>query len=169
MRHKYFLVIIFNYYVREIIYACQDSAKNRTSSFSWLLAYSRETYPNFETRLMIHSSQFDIFRPVYVFLIKFQGHSGIGKIKLKVHFLSKFLSVCCTSNHLGIYATRQSRRVHAWNFLKNITKITRKLFDSDSNMYIGICVGNVPFTRKQYITNTSLVINNSILNCEHVV
>ena len=36
-------------------------------------------------------------------------------------------------------------------------------------MYIGICLGDVTITRKQYITNTSLVINNSDFNYEHVV
>ena len=36
-------------------------------------------------------------------------------------------------------------------------------------MYVGICLGDVSFTRKQYITNTSLVINNSDLNYEHGV
>ena len=36
-------------------------------------------------------------------------------------------------------------------------------------MYIGICLGDVPFTRKQNITNASLVINNSNLNYEYVV
>ena len=35
-------------------------------------------------------------------------------------------------------------------------------------MYIGICLGDATFTCKQYITNTSLVINNSNLNYEHV-
>ena len=37
------------------------------------------------------------------------------------------------------------------------------------NMYVGICLGDVSFTRKQYITNTRLVINNSDLNYELVV
>ena len=49
------------------------------------------------------------------------------------------------------------------------TKIQGSLFASDIKMYIRICFGNVPFTRKQYIKNTSLVINNSNLNCEHVI
>ena len=35
-------------------------------------------------------------------------------------------------------------------------------------MYIGIFLGNVPFTRKEYITSTSLMLNNSNLNYEHV-
>ena len=35
------------------------------------------------------------------------------------------------------------------------------LLASDIKMYIGICLGDVPFTRKQHITNTSLLINNS--------
>ena len=43
------------------------------------------------------------------------------------------------------------------------------LFASDIKMYIETCLGDVSFTRKQYITNTSLVINNSDLNYEHVV
>ena len=30
-------------------------------------------------------------------------------------------------------------------------------------------LGDVPFTHKQYITNTSLVINKSDLNYEHVI
>ena len=48
-------------------------------------------------------------------------------------------------------------------------RIQGSLFASDIKMYIGICLGDVTFTRKQYITNTSLVIHNSDLNYEHVV
>ena len=43
------------------------------------------------------------------------------------------------------------------------------LFASDIKMYSGIRLADVPFMRKQYVTNTSLVINNSNLNYEHVV
>ena len=43
------------------------------------------------------------------------------------------------------------------------------LFASDIKMFVGICLGDISFTRKQYITNTSLVMNNSDLNYEHVV
>ena len=50
----------------------------------------------------------------------------------------------------------------------NLTLIQGSLFASDIKMYIGICHGDVPFTRKQYITNANLVINNSNLDCEHV-
>ena len=43
------------------------------------------------------------------------------------------------------------------------------LFAGDIKMYIGICLDDVPFSSKQYITNTNLVLNNSDLNYEHVV
>ena len=43
------------------------------------------------------------------------------------------------------------------------------LFASDIKMYIGICLGDVSSTRKQYITNASLVMNNTDLNHKHVV
>ena len=43
------------------------------------------------------------------------------------------------------------------------------LFASNINMYIGLCLGDVTFTHKQCLTNTSLVINNNDLNYEHVV
>ena len=49
------------------------------------------------------------------------------------------------------------------------TRIQGNLFASDNNMYIGICLADVIFTRKKYITNTSLVIDNSDLNYGHVV
>ena len=37
------------------------------------------------------------------------------------------------------------------------TRIQGNLFASDIEMYIGICLYDVPFTRKQYITDTILV------------
>ena len=43
------------------------------------------------------------------------------------------------------------------------------LFASDIKMYSGIRLADVPFMRKQYVTNTSLVINNSNINYEHVL
>ena len=49
------------------------------------------------------------------------------------------------------------------------TRILGNLFASGIKMYIGICLGDVIFTRKQYITNTSLVIDNSDLKYRHVV
>ena len=49
------------------------------------------------------------------------------------------------------------------------TRIQGSLFASDINMYIGICLSDVAFTRKRYITNTSLVIKKSDLNYEHEV
>ena len=48
-------------------------------------------------------------------------------------------------------------------------RILGSLFASDIKIYIGICLGDVPFTLKQYITNTSLAINTSNMNYEHVV
>ena len=48
-------------------------------------------------------------------------------------------------------------------------KIQGSLFASDIEMYIVNCLGDVTFTCKQYITNTSLVINKSNLNYERVV
>ena len=49
------------------------------------------------------------------------------------------------------------------------TKIQGNLYASDIKMCMGLCLGDVTFTRKQCITNTSLVTNNSDLNYEHVV
>ena len=49
------------------------------------------------------------------------------------------------------------------------TRILGSLFASGIKIYIRICLGDVPFTRKQYITNASLVINNSNINYEHVI
>ena len=48
------------------------------------------------------------------------------------------------------------------------TRIQGSLFAGYIKMYIGIFLGNVPFTRKEYITSTSLMLNNSNLNYEHV-
>ena len=48
-------------------------------------------------------------------------------------------------------------------------RIQGSLFANDTRMYIGICLGGVSFTRKQHITNTSLVINDNDLDYEHVV
>ena len=48
-------------------------------------------------------------------------------------------------------------------------RILGSLFASDIKIYIGICLGDVPFTRKQYKTNTNLVINNSNINYKHVL
>ena len=48
------------------------------------------------------------------------------------------------------------------------TRIQGSLLASDIKMYIVNCLGDVPFTCKQHITNTSLVINNSNLTFEHV-
>ena len=47
------------------------------------------------------------------------------------------------------------------------TGIQGSLFGSDIKRYTGICLGDALFTHKQCITNTSLVINSSYLNCEH--
>ena len=59
------------------------------------------------------------------------------------------------------------------SFLPNAFKDSRiqaRFFASDIRMYmIGICLGDGTFTSKQYITNTSQVINNSDINYEHVV
>ena len=49
------------------------------------------------------------------------------------------------------------------------TRIQESLCASDIKMYIVFHLGDVTFTRKQYRTNTSLLINNSDLNYEHVV
>ena len=57
------------------------------------------------------------------------------------------------------------------NQTRQCKRIQGSLFASDINiyLYIGICLGDVPFTCKQYMANTSLVINNSNRNYEHVV
>ena len=46
-------------------------------------------------------------------------------------------------------------------------RIQGRFFASDIKMYTGICLRQVPSTSKQYILNTSLVINNSNFNYEH--
>ena len=48
------------------------------------------------------------------------------------------------------------------------TRIQGCLFVSDINMSIEIWLCDVPLTRKHYLTNTSVVINNRNLNYEHV-
>ena len=48
------------------------------------------------------------------------------------------------------------------------TRIQGGLIARSIKMYIGICLCDISFTRKQYITNTSLVMNNTDLNYEHV-
>ena len=45
----------------------------------------------------------------------------------------------------------------------------RSLFATDIKLYIVFCLGDVPLTHKQYITNTSLEINYGDLNYEGVV
>lgn len=37
------------------------------------------------------------------------------------------------------------------------------------SLSVGNCFGNVPFTGKQYIINTSVFINNDNLKCFHAV
>ena len=49
------------------------------------------------------------------------------------------------------------------------TGIKGSLFTSDIKLYMGMCLCDVPFTRKQYTISTSLVISNSNLTYEHMV
>ena len=55
------------------------------------------------------------------------------------------------------------------NQTRQCKRIQGSLFASDINiyLYIGICLGDVPFKHKQYITDTCLVINNSNHNYKH--
>ena len=48
--------------------------------------------------------------------------------------------------------------VAMFQVLINYSRIEGCLFANDIKMYIGICLGVIPLTCKQYIINTSLVI-----------
>ena len=100
------------------------------------------------------------------------------------HFNSEQKDFCWTAGYLWLHfwgflnkasevMTRQCWQslgdgVASWRHSQ--TRIQGSLFASDVKMYIAICLRDVLFTPKQYIKrNTSLVINSSDLNYEHVV